>query len=117
MGFLTRMWRIVSMLVLRAQRGVWSGLQVVREELFVRIEMESDTGGGGNERFGINMADDGYEGGFVLRILELVATRVKKVLDAGPRGPLRKLRVQHFIDFLEAGVGSVGVGFTSEDHE
>jgi len=99
-----------------AQRGVWSRLEIVREELFVRIEMEGDTGGGRNERFGINVTDDGYQGGFVGGILELVAARIEEVFDAGSRSPLRKLRVQHFIDFLEAGVGGVGVGLTSENY-
>jgi hypothetical protein len=53
------MWRIESMPGLRAQRGVWSRLEFVREKPFAGIEMEGDAGGGGNERFGINMADDG----------------------------------------------------------
>ena|ERR1700681_782306 len=102
------------MLGSRAQRGVCSGLEFVREELFVRIEVEGDTGGGGNERFGINMADDGYQGGFVGGIFELVAARIEEVFNAGLRSSLRKLGVEHFIDFLQAEVGSVGVALTSE---
>jgi hypothetical protein len=34
-GFVTGMWRIVSVLGLRAQRGDWGRLEIVREELFV----------------------------------------------------------------------------------
>ena len=107
------MWRIESMPGLRAQRGVWSRLEFVREESFVRIEMECDAGGGGNERFCIYMADDGYQGGLVGGILELVAARAEEVLYTRTRSPLRKLGVEHFIDFLEARVGSVGVALTS----
>jgi hypothetical protein len=88
-GFVTAMWRIVSMLASRAQRGVWSRLEFVREESFVRIEMEGDAGGGGNECFGIYMADDGDQRGFVGGILELVAARAEEVFDARPRSPLR----------------------------
>ncbi len=104
------------MLGLRAQRGVWSRLEIVREESFVRIEMEGDAGGGRDESFGIYMADDGYQGSFVGGILELVAARTEEVFDAGSRSPLRKLGVQHFIDFLEAGVGSVGVTLAPKGH-
>ena len=113
-GFVTLTRQIVLMPVSRAQRGVRSRLEFVREELFVRIEMEGDTGGGGDERFGIYVPDEGYQGGLVARIFEMVAARAEEVFDAGPRSPLRKLGVQHFIDFLKAGVGSVGVGLTSE---
>ena len=115
-GFVTLMRHIVLMPVSRAQRGVWSSLEIVGEEFFVRIEMEGDTSGGGNECFGINKPDDGYEGGFVGGILESVTTRVEEVFDAEPRSPLRKLGVQHFIDFSKAGVGGVGVSLTSEDY-
>jgi hypothetical protein len=115
-GFVTAMWQIVSMLRLRAQRGVRSRLELVGEEFLVRIEVKGDAGRGGNERFGIDMADDSYQGCFVGGIFELVAARIEEVFDAGPRSPLRKLGVEHFIDFVEARVGRVGVALAPKDH-
>ncbi|MGH7836347.1 MAG: hypothetical protein ACREQC_00825, partial [Candidatus Binataceae bacterium] len=68
--FLPAMWRIV----LRLERSVWSWLELIGEQLIVRIEVECDAGSGGLKRFRIDMAHHGDHGIPIGRILEEVAT-------------------------------------------
>lgn len=97
------MWRIES----RLQSSVGSSLQLVRKQFVVRIEMEGDARGGGLQRFGINMSDDGEDRVLVRRFLKAIATRSKEIFDTRSPRAWRKLGIQHLIDFFQACVGGV----------
>jgi hypothetical protein len=107
--FRRAVWRIV----LRRQRGVRNGLQLVGYEPLVGIEVERDARCDRLQGDRVNVANHSDDGICFRGVLDFVAARVEKKLDTRFWRSAGELSFEQLIDLAELGVRGVCVAFAS----